>query len=272
MKKISRITTQQKRKDRYNIYLTDGQKEDYAFSVDEAILIEFQLRKGLELDKETIEELLEQDNLQKSYLLAINYLSYRMRTVKEMKDYLMKKEIEPNHISVIMERLLNRKLLDDRLFSEMFVQTRINTSIKGPQLIKKELMEKGVSESIAANAITLYPYEIQIEKVHKWVEKKLKPSKKEAFKNQLQKLQVTLMQKGFTQPVIQDALAEVDDKKDETAEWEAVVYQGDKLNRRYQAKHEGYMLQNKIKEGLYRKGFSMDLINRYLEEYVNTGL
>nr|WP_156291709.1 recombination regulator RecX [Oceanobacillus salinisoli] len=266
MKKISRITTQKKRKDRYNIYLTNGEKEEYAFSVDEAVLVEFRLRKGMELNDSTIEALVEKDTIQKSYSMAINYLSYRMRTKKEMRDYLVKKEVELEHIGIILERLTKEKLINDKQFAEMFVRTRMNTSSKGPLLIKKELMEKGVSSGIASEAIELYPYEAQFEKISKFLEKKLSTSKKESFKQQLQKLQGNLLQKGFSQTVITDALSEMDGEKDSEAEWDAMVYQGDKLVRKHSRKHEGFALQQKVKEGLYRKGFTIELINRYLDK------
>ncbi|RKQ31401.1 recombination regulator RecX [Oceanobacillus halophilus] len=268
MKKIARITIQKKRKDRYNIFLTDGEKEEYAFSVDEAILVEFQLRKGLELEDSMIQTLVEKDTIQKSYGMAINYLSYRMRTKKEMRDYLVKKEVEPEHIPIIVDRLMNEKLLDDKQFAQMFVRTRMSTSNKGPMLIKKELMEKGVQADIASEAIGLYPYDVQYEKVAKMLEKKLQTSKKESFQKQLQKIQGNLIQKGFGQAVITDAISEVKEEKDEDEEWEAVIYQGDKLLRKHSKKQEGFALQNKIKEGLYRKGFTMELISRYIDEYV----
>ncbi|WP_085993167.1 recombination regulator RecX [Oceanobacillus senegalensis] len=268
MRKITRITTQKKRKDRYNIYLSEGQTEVYGFSVDEAILVEFQLRKGLELDDSLIETLIEKDTIQKSYSLAINYLSYRMRTKKEMNDYLVKKEVEPDHIDIIIERLIKEKLLDDKLFAEMFVRTRMNTSYKGPLLIKKELMDKGVASLIASHAVEEYPYEVQYEKISKLIEKKLQKSNKDSFQKQIQKIQANILQKGFNQAIITDVLSEMKEEKNEDMEWEAVVYQGDKLLRKHARKHEGYMLKNKLKEGLYRKGFTMELINRYLDEFV----
>src|SRR5690625_7953777 len=85
MEKIFRITTQKKNKQRYNIFLTHEKGDQYSFSVDEAILIEYRLHKGMELSKDLIEKLKENDNFYKSYSLAINYLSYRMRTKKEMR-------------------------------------------------------------------------------------------------------------------------------------------------------------------------------------------
>lgn len=264
--KISRITTQKKSKQRYNVYLVEGDSDAYGFSVDEAILVEFGLRKGLELDEATIEQLIKQDTIQKSYLLAINYLSYRMRSRKEMYDYLKQKEVEEEHITVIMERLTKEGLLNDQQFAEAFTLTRINTSSKGPLLVKRELMDKGVSTVIADEAIALYTYDTQFEKAMKWVNKKIGTSKKESYKKQLQQLQMTLIQKGFEQPVISDVIMQLRNQANDTDEWEALVYQGDKLLRKYEGKKFGYELKMKVKEGLYRKGFHMELINQFIDE------
>ena len=46
---ITKITTQKKNKERYNIFMDEGKGEQYAFSVDEAVLIKYQLKKGMEL-------------------------------------------------------------------------------------------------------------------------------------------------------------------------------------------------------------------------------
>lgn len=266
MKKITRITTQKKRKNRFNIFLDDGQGEEYGFSVDESILIEYKLHKDLELEDSMIDTLIQKDDVHKSYTLTINFLSYRMRTKKEIHDYLVKKEVDEEHIIQIIDRLIKEGLLDDSMFADAFVRTRINTSIKGPQLVKKELIEKGTSAQIATNAIAQYTFDIQLEKVNKWIDKKMNHQGKDSFKKQLQQLQVTLMQKGFDQDVIKEAVSELDEEKDDDAEWSAIVKHGDKLLRKHKAKLSGVKLQNKVKEGLYGKGFGIDLINKFLDE------
>ncbi|ASK61057.1 recombination regulator RecX [Virgibacillus phasianinus] len=266
MKKITRITTQQKRKNRFNIFLDDGHGEKYGFSVDEAVLIEYKLRKNLELTDSMIETLIQKDDVHKSYTLTINFLSYRMRTKKEIHDYLIKKEVDEEPIKQIMDRLTSEGLLDDAMFADAFVRTRIQTSIKGPMLVKKELMEKGVSQQIAAKAIELYTFDVQLEKTNKWINKKLNKQGRESFKKQLQQLQGTLMQKGFEQDVIKEAIADLGDEKDDGAEWEAIKKHGEKLISKHKAKLTGFHLQNKVKEGLYRKGFTMEMINDFLDE------
>ncbi|HLR61424.1 MAG TPA: recombination regulator RecX [Lentibacillus sp.] len=266
MAKITRITTQKKHKDRYNIFLDDGNGEKYGFSVDEAILIEYRLRKDLDLDDATITALIQKDTLHKSYTLAINFLSYRMRTKKEIRDYLVQKEVDEEHIAQIMDKLTAERLIDDRQFAQSFVRTRMQTSNKGPMLVRKELLQKGVDEVFAAEAIDMYTFDVQFEKASKLARKKLGSSSKKSFRQQIQQLQGTLMQKGFSGDVVKEVTAELEHEKDDNAEWEALVKQGEKVLRKHEQKHSGFELEQKIKEALYRKGFTIDLINAFLDE------
>ncbi|MBP2078690.1 recombination regulator RecX [Oceanobacillus polygoni] len=266
MRKITRITTQKKNKSRFNIFLDAKQGEEYGFSVDEAILIEYRLRKGMELDDEMIATLVENDTVHKSYTQVIHFLSYRMRTKKEIIDYLVKKEVDPEHIEQIMKRLVEEKLIDDQQFAHFFVQSRINTTTKGPVLIKKELMEKGVLAQQAELALENYSLDTQLEKIVKHIQKKLNTGKKEAFRKKVQQLQANLIQKGFTQDAITKALASMENETDQSKEWDALIFQGEKLLRKYQTKHEGFALRQKMTEALYRKGFSFELINQFLDE------
>ena len=87
---ITKITTQKKRTDRYNIFVD----EKYAFSVDEEVLLKFQLKKGKEIDSLVLSQIQFHDEIQKAFTAALDYLSYRMRSEAEVRLFLKKKEIE----------------------------------------------------------------------------------------------------------------------------------------------------------------------------------
>ncbi|MGV2620453.1 UNVERIFIED_CONTAM: recombination regulator RecX [Halobacillus marinus] len=267
MAKLTRITTQKKHKHRYNIFMDKGNGEEYGFSVDEDVLVQYRLQKNMEMDNALINALIQTDTLHKSYTLAIHYLSYRMRSEKEIRDYLTGKEADPEHIDEIVKRLKKERLLDDQEFAASLVRTRIMTSSKGPHILKKELMEKGVAASAAEAALEYYTFDKQYEKAMKFAEKKQNHDGRKSHRQQIQNIQQTLMQKGFTGDVIQEVLANLPDEKQEDSEWEAVVYQGEKLKRKFASK-EGYERKQKIKAGLYRKGFPFDLIDRFLDEHL----
>lgn len=263
---ISRITTQKQNKQRYNIYVDEGQGERFGFGIDEDLLIKYQLKKGMELDHSTYEKICNAEAFHQSYLLAIRYLSYRMRSKQEVETYLKKKIVETEHIPRIIEKLENDNILDDEAFSTRFVRHRMHMSQKGPLLVKQELIAKGVTDKIAARAVEQYTYSIQYEKAEKVAQKKLDQKRKNALKKRLQSIKVALVQKGFTEDVIQDVVGNIVVSNEVNEEWEAIVFHGNKLFRRYENKYARDERKRKVKEGLYRQGFSLQLMDTFLEQ------
>ena len=246
----------------------DGKKEYYAFSVDEPVLAKYMLHKGMDLDEKTLANIEKEADLYKAYVLTIQYLSYRMRTKKEIRDYLIKKEIFEDAIPDIIDRLVSEGLVNDLEFAKMFTRTRIETSLKGPAVVKREMIEKGVARELAEEAIQLYTYEIQYEKASKLIEKKLNQTQKDSNVKVQQKLQQFMMQKGFSSDIIQELMQDVKEKQGDEQEKQAIVHQGEKLKRKYQRRYTGTELSFKIKTGLYRYGFSSDLIQEYVDNWL----
>jgi len=260
---ISKITTQQKNKDRFNIYLDDGNGEKYAFSVDSDVLIKFQLKKGLEIDDFSLLEIQYQDDIRKAYNLAVHYLSLRMRSRREISDYLTKKETEEPVINEVIHKLTEQKYIDDLEFAFAYVRTQKNTTDKGPQLISRELKEKGIEQTFLAQALEEYPLEQQIEKAAALSKKFFSKAAKVSLKSQKQKLEQMLVRKGYSFEVISIAIADSIDLKEEEDELEAIRYQGEKIQRKY-SKYSGFEYEQKMKQALYRKGFSLEMIEKYL--------
>ena len=257
---ITKISIQKKAVDRYNIFLDDN----YAFSVTEDILIKFNLRKGLTLTDEEIGMITESESWHRSYVQAIHFLSYRMRSKQEIRDYLKKKEVAPTVTEEIIARLEKEKHINDKEFAKAFIRDRMNQTSKGPRLIVKELKEKGVKAETANEAIALYSYERQFQTALKWAQKQLKRKSNQSYNKQNETLKIKLMQKGFTSDVVNEVFAEIKPPIDKEAELEALELQANKLYSRYEKKYQGNELMMKLKAGLYRRGFQGDLINEYV--------
>lgn len=265
MSVITKITIQKKNKDRYNIFLDSGKGEEYAFSVDEDVLIKHQLKKGLEIDDLSITEVLFQDDIRKSYNFAIHYLSHRMRSEREVNQYLAKKEVSEQVINEVIYKLKNHGYLNDEEFAKAFVRTQQNTTDKGLNVIKQEMKEKGISEAILTDTLKEYPENLQFEKALKLCEKYIEKNKKESSRNLKQKLEQMLLRKGYPFSVIKLALDEAEIEKSDSDELEALRIQADKLHKKY-AKFSGYEYKQKMKQALFRKGFPIDLIDECLQE------
>lgn len=270
MYKIHKITTQKKNQERYNIFLSDGKKTSYAFSVDEATLIRFLLKKGMNLDEEQIDDIIHYETSQWAYTLAIRYLSFRMRSEKEVFDYLKKKGIEELYINEAITRLKKEQLINDLEFAKMFTRTRINTTLKGPQQVKRELHEKGVSDNNIHLALKYFTFEIEYERALKLAEKKLKQRRNDSFfekRNQvIQVLRVQGFRSGVIAEVVERLLEENQDAENEK-EKAAVIYQLERIYRRQVRKYSGFLLIQRIKEGLYRRGFRGELIESAIQSY-----
>ncbi|MDQ0220862.1 recombination regulator RecX [Peribacillus cavernae] len=265
MPQITKVTSQKKRKDRYNIYIDDGKGEKYAFSVDEEVLLKFNLKKGKDIDEFDLADIQYYDDIQKAFTYALNYLSHRMRSELEIRSYLKKKEIDDPIIQEAVYKLYNYKYLDDLAFAQAFVRTQINGGNKGPLTIKLELKEKGINEKIIEQALLQYPFEIQEEHARKLAEKSIAKEKGISERALKQKLEQTLLRKGFSMEAITESLQNVSLEKGDDEEWYSLCHQAEKAHRRLQ-KYTGFEYEQRMKQALFRKGFPIDSIERYLAE------
>ncbi|MET1032710.1 recombination regulator RecX [Domibacillus tundrae] len=255
---ITKITVQQKRVDRYNIEI-DG---EYAFSTDEAVLIEFNLKKGQTITEAEITDIQVRDGVQRGINTAINFLSVRMRSEKEVRDYLKKKEIEPDSWDEIMKRLASMGYLNDEQFADAYIKTQIQTTEKGPAVILRELKEKGIEDHIAASLIEQFTEEERIEKAAALFEKQLKKYKRDSAFLQQKKAEQHVLTKGYSAVVMKKAATKAE--PDAEAEMEALMHQAEKAHRRYRA-FENREYRQKMKASLYRKGFDLSDIDRAID-------
>lgn len=97
---------------------------------------------------------------------------------KEIRNYLIKKEQDPTHIEEALNRLEEQGYIDDAAFAGAFVRTKVNTTSKGPLVIRKELQEKGIAGAAADQAMTYYTFEKELEKAVKLAGSKLQAKAK----------------------------------------------------------------------------------------------
>jgi regulatory protein len=266
MSMITKITTQQKNKERFNIFVDEGKGEKYAFSVDEAVLIKFQLKKGMELDPFFLTEIQYEDDIRKSYNMAIKYLARVMRTEHEVRSYLKEKEVEEPVIREVIVKLYEYQFLDDEQYAISFVRTKKNTTDKGTVVIKRELVEKGVKEQFIEQALKEYTFDEQVETAHSICKKEVAKNKSDSSVVLKQKLEQKLIRKGYSFDIIAEVTSNIELKSDDEV-FQALQYQAEKLKKKYS--HEsGFQYIQKMKAALYRKGFSLEMIEEYLRNTV----
>lgn len=262
--KIAKFTTQQKNKDRLNVFIEREGKEEFAFAIDVDVFIKYGLTKGMELEDDFVQDVLEAEESQKAYKLAVNYLSYRMRAISEVQDYLMKKELSETAIKHAITRLKEQRYLNDAEFAKAYVQTKFNTSPSGPIKIKRELEQLRIPSDVVESVLTSITHEELVEKAGKFVKRKQMETNRRSATEVQQRIQQTLMQRGFTFDIISEAIQTFWEEEDEDVEIVACLKQAEKLNRKFSG-YDAFERKQRMKMQLRRKGFPYDVIERTLD-------
>jgi regulatory protein len=265
MPKIAKIQAAKKTKHRYHIYIEKNNTAEYSFSLSEDVLVKEGLSKGMELADKEIDRLKQTDEWDKAYQRALNFLSFRMRSEKELDDYLREQEVPAEERENMIEKLRKLDFVNDERFAASFVRTKRDQSKKGPLVIRQELKQKGVADAIMDKSLSQYTPEEQLDLAIQLAEKKQTSYRRESARQREQKLVQFLMQRGFPSSIAFEAVKEADIEADEEEEWEAVSSWGEKAWRKNESK-DPYARRQKVKQALYRRGFPGELIEQWLEE------
>lgn len=148
--KITDIKQQQKRGDRYSIYI-DGK---YVFSLSELELLNSGLGIGRELNKEELAALKDTARLDKAYDRALNYVAIRRRSEWEIREYLKRKEYEPEVVEATLGRLSDKGYSDDLAFAKAWVENRRLLKATSKRRLQQELRAKRVSDDVIQQVLS----------------------------------------------------------------------------------------------------------------------
>lgn len=202
MPQITAIKPQEKRKNRFNIYL-DGQ---FALAISNELLVREGLKVGQELSSEEREELIAKDRLGKAQEQIYRFLSYRPRSEKEIHDYFGKKELKDEEKEKIIKKLKEEKLIDDLEFARWFLEQRQTFRPKGSYALRQELRQKGIGEKIIDQVLPNKEEELSLAK-----KALVKAEKKYASflgREKKEKLIAYLRRRGFSWEAVKKAVDE----------------------------------------------------------------
>ena len=197
--KITKVSTAAKTPGRYNIFV-DGQ---YSFSLDEFQLVQAGIHSGMVIDQQQLDDLRHESEFGKNYIRAIDLISRRLRSEREIRDYARRKQWASDNTQRVIDRLRDRGYLNDRVFAESFARARQNAGRYSRRRIEMDLRKKGVSQTIIQEV--LHEEVSDYDALRKLVAKRAKRYDDEA------KLKAYLLRAGFNYDDINRALAEYHD-------------------------------------------------------------
>ncbi len=257
-----KITKIEKKK---RLYLVELDATDRLY-VTEDTLIRFMLSKDKELSQQDLAEIKAFAQFSHGKNLALYHLSFKQRTVKEVRDYLTKQEIEAETIEQVLANLKADKWLDDNQYAQAFIDQNLLSGDKGPYLLKQKLVQKGISASLVDQLLAASDFEDLLFKV---TEKMLgKYEGKLPAKKLKEKLTQNIINKGFSYQQASSAISQIQIEKDEESEQDLLFKELAKQERKYSKKYEGYELKQRLTQALARKGYDFSDIQTALREYL----
>ena len=229
---------------KYRIYFDNNSLLLY-----EDVILKYNLLYKKDIDSDLLLEI-DKENLKASiYDVSLKYISIRMRSIKEMREYLNRKKFDNKDIEDTINKLINNGLLDNKKFAISFVNDKIHLTNNGIDKIKNDLEKLGVEEEFINNALNSIDSNMLLDKLNKIIDKEIRLNSKLPIGKMKNKIINRCINLGYRLEDINNILDNYD-----------LVSTSDIRN-----KYDEYKLKNVLKSKLYQKGYGIEEINKIID-------
>lgn len=191
--------------------------------VHEDVMIKYRMIKGSSFTKSDLLEIIAADEKQQAYVDALNYLSRKPRTTREISQRLKEKGREEQVITEIVTRLEGEGLVNDALYAQEWAGQRVKNRGKGKMWVRQELRQKGVSKPLIEEALGSVSEEEEYHSALAMGAKKWRQTSGEVL-DRKRKTGAYLMRRGFSGSlvtrVLRSLIQEQGDQGDSETEYE----------------------------------------------------
>ena len=138
MPKITLISLQNKNKSRCNVFV-DG---EFYSGVSMETVVKSRLKVGMEVAREELDNVILESERSEALAKAADYISSRLKTKREIKDYLIKKGYSEEIAWYCVDKLKEYDYVNDKEYSKRYVESTAKK--QGKRLTEYKLMMKGV--------------------------------------------------------------------------------------------------------------------------------
>ncbi len=220
----------------------------------EDIILKHNLLTKKDINIDELEEIVNDNRDYDAYNLALNYIEIRLRSRKEIYEYLKKKEFNENLINDVISKLDDLGLLNNKQYIEAFINDKINLSNDGPYKIRSALIDLEFEESDIDKYLYSIDQDVWKEKLDKIINKKKSLMKSKSYYMFITKMKNDLYNLGYDKDMIENALSNIE-------------YESDALEKDYNKALRKYSNdKTKLINSLLRKGYSYDEINSLIKK------
>lgn len=146
------------------------------------------------------------ENQEFAFNKSLKYLSFRARSIKEVKDYLARKNFSVGTIDEVIKKLIELKFLNDEDFGKAWIEQRQRNKGKSKFALKLELIQKGLDKDAVEEFLNEAQEDLEVAKaLFEKKKDKLKGLSSLEFKK---KMASFLQRKGYAWEIIGKLLKE----------------------------------------------------------------
>lgn len=226
----------------------------------EDVIIKYNLLYKKEIDSDLLLKINEDNYKASIYDTALKYIGIRMRSKKELEDYLVKKKFDAKDINDTIDKLLYQGLLNDAQFCKSYVYDKIHLTNSGLDKIKAELIKLGIDEDTINSTFETVDKDILDNKLNKIINKEVKANSKLPVNKMRNKIINKCINLGYELARINEIL-----ENSVLVSTSNIDDDYNKLYTKYSNKYDEYKLNSVLKSKLYQKGYTFEEINKVVD-------
>ena len=259
-----------------SIFPIKNNKNEVSFTYDEnesavtlelsdKVIDQYKLYRGKTIDRNQFNTLKDHEQISRAYNKALKYLSIKDYTEQQMRKKLMDSgDYDDAQLDTTIQLLSEKNLINDKMYAMNYFKRCTRLGIGHNKAIYN-LRNYGVDTEIIDTCLEELDDDEEYQAAMLLINNYYQRNNTISYRNIQRKIKEKLFLKGFTNDVIDKAMAEYDFEYDLEKEKLALGKDYLKASHRYEKKLEGKDLRNKIIDTLLKKGYNYEDIKNILE-------
>lgn len=225
------------------------------------VMLDNELLYKKNIDKTLYDKIVKDTLFYDIYNKAVKYILKKLRSEKEIRLYLSKQDISTSDTNKIIDKLKSINLINDREYTKAYINDHIYLNKQGINRIKKDLTNLDIDESIIGEELSKVDDTILNSNLNKIIETKIKHNKK--YSNNELRMRITseMVERGYDKALVINII-----ENNLTTDTDILDKEFDKIYNKLSKKYQGKELIIKLKQKLYSRGFTIEQINKKIED------
>lgn len=259
-----------------SVFPIKNNKNEVVFSYDEndssvtleltdKIIEQYDLYKGKVINRDEFNVYKDLEQISRAYNKALKYLTVKDYTEQQMRKKLMNTgDFDDTQLDATIQLLIEKNLINDHVYAMNYFKRCTRLGI-GKNKAIYNLRNYGIDLEIIDNCLEELDDDDEYQAALILINSYYQRNNSISYRNIQRKIKEKLFLKGFTNDIIDRAMAQYDFEYDHEKEQLALEKDYYKVYNRYNRKLEDNDLKNKIIDTLLKKGYNYEDIKHILE-------